>query len=86
MKLALQLTLAEGFAQAARLVVDLEKVGLDVVWVPEAYGPDAPSFMGYLAAGTKTVEIGAGIINTYSRTPTLVAMTAVTPINADLSI
>jgi F420-dependent oxidoreductase-like protein len=32
--------------------------------------------MGYLAARTETVEIGAGIVNIYSRTPTLVAMTA----------
>jgi len=76
-KLAMQLTLGQGFAKAAQLVVDLEKVGLDVVWVPEAYGPDAPSFMGYLAARTEKVEIGAGIVNIYSRTPTLLAMTAV---------
>ena len=77
MKLAMQLTLGQGFAKAAQLAVDLEKVGLDVVWVPEAYGPDAPSFMGYLAARTEKVEIGAGIVNIYSRTPTLLAMTAV---------
>jgi F420-dependent oxidoreductase-like protein len=76
MKLAIQLTLGQDFSQAAQLVVKLEKVGLDVVWVPEAYGPDAPSFMGYLAARTETVEIGAGIVNIYSRTPALLAMTA----------
>jgi F420-dependent oxidoreductase-like protein len=76
MKLAMQLTLGQGFAKAAQQVVDLEKVGLDVVWVPEAYGLDAPSFMGYLAARSKKVEIGAGIVNVYSRTPRLLAMTA----------
>jgi len=75
-KLALQLTLGQGFAKAAQLVADLERVGLDVVWVPEAYGFDAPSFMGYLAARTEKVEIGAGIVNIYSRTPALLAMTA----------
>jgi F420-dependent oxidoreductase-like protein len=75
-KLAMQLALGQGFAKAARLAADLEKVGLDVVWVPEAYGLDAPSFMGYLAARTEKVEIGAGIVNVYSRTPTLLAMTA----------
>jgi F420-dependent oxidoreductase-like protein len=75
-KLAMQLALGQGFAKAAQLAVDLEKVGLDVVWVPEAYGLDAPSFMGYLAARTESVEIGAGIVNVYSRTPTLLAMTA----------
>jgi F420-dependent oxidoreductase-like protein len=72
----MQLTLGQGFAKATQLVADLEKVGLDVVWVPEAYGLDAPSFMGYLAARTERVEIGAGIVNVYSRTPTLLAMTA----------
>jgi F420-dependent oxidoreductase-like protein len=76
MKLAMQLALGQNFAKAARLTVDLEKVGLDVVWVPEAYGFDAPSLMGYLAARTEKVEIGAGIVNIYSRTPTLLAMTA----------
>ena len=72
----MQLTLGQGFARAAQLAADLEKVGLDVVWVPEAYGFDAPSFMGYLAARTDKVEIGAGIVNVYTRTPTLLAMTA----------
>lgn len=72
----MQLTLGQGFAKTAQLAVDLEKVGLDVVWVPEAYGFDAPSFMGYLAARTERVAIGSGIVNIYSRTPTLLAMTA----------
>jgi F420-dependent oxidoreductase-like protein len=66
----------EGFAQAAAQVADLERAGLDIVWVAEAYGFDAPSFMGYLAARTQTVQIGAGILPIYSRTPALLAMTA----------
>ncbi len=47
----------------------LEKAGLDQVWVAEPYGFDAVSLMGYLAAKTETVQIGAGILNIYSRTP-----------------
>ena len=38
----------------------LEKAGLDTIWVAEAYGFDSPTLMGYLAAKTETVEIGAG--------------------------
>ncbi len=57
-------------------VADLEKAGLDTVWVAEAYGFDSPTLMGYLAARTETVEIGAGILNVYSRTPALLAQTA----------
>lgn len=76
MQLSMQLSYAGGFEAAARQVVDLEKAGLDLVWVAEAYGFDAPSLMGYLAARTETVQIGAGILPIYTRTPTLLAMTA----------
>jgi len=65
-----------GFQEAARRVADYEAVGLDLVWVAEAYGFDSPSLMGYLAALTERVEIGAAILPIYTRTPTLIAMTA----------
>ena len=57
-------------------MVELEKAGLDLVWVAEAYGFDAVSLMGYLAASTETVQIASGILPIYTRTPTLLAMTA----------
>ena len=76
MKLSMPLSYAGGFAESARQVAELEKVGLDTVWVAEAYGYDAPSLMGYLAAKTERVEIGAAILPIYTRTPTLIAMTA----------
>jgi F420-dependent oxidoreductase-like protein len=57
-------------------VAELEKAGLDMVWVAEAYGFDSPTLMGYLAAKTDTVEIGAAILNVYSRTPGALAQTA----------
>jgi len=65
-----------GFKEAARSVVEMEKAGLDLVWVAEVYGFDSPSLMGYLAALTERVQIGSGIMNIYSRTPSLIAMTA----------
>ncbi len=46
------------------------------MWVAEAYGFDAVSLMGYLAAVTETVEIGAAILPIYTRTPSLLGMTA----------
>ncbi len=61
---------------AADSVVALERAGLDTVWVPEVYGFDSPTLMGYLAAKTQTVEIGSAILNVYSRTPALLAQTA----------
>jgi F420-dependent oxidoreductase-like protein len=70
------LSYAGGFKEAARHAADLESAGLDMVWVAEAYGFDGVSFMGYLAAVTDRVEIAAGILPIYTRTPTLLAMTA----------
>jgi F420-dependent oxidoreductase-like protein len=76
MKISTMMGYAGGFKQAARDVVEMEKAGLDLVWVAEAYGFDSPSLMGYLAALTERVEIGAAILPIYTRTPTLIAMTA----------
>lgn len=76
MKIGMQLDYTGGFEAATETVVRYEKAGLDTVWVAEAYGFDAPSFMGYLARATETVEIASGIMPIYSRTPTLMAMTA----------
>ena len=76
MKIATNMSYAGGFKQAAREVAEMETAGLDLVWVAEAYGFDSPSLMGYLAALTERVEIGAAILPIYTRTPTLIAMTA----------
>jgi len=76
MRISMTLSYAGGFKESAQQVAELEKAGLDVAWVAEAYGVDAPTFMGYLAALTERVEIGSAILPLYSRTPTLMAMTA----------
>ena len=76
MKLGMQIDYAGGFKESAQRVADYERAGLDIAWVAEAYGFDGPSFMGYLAARTESITIGAGILPIYTRTPTLMAMTA----------
>ena len=76
MKISTMLSYAGGFRQAAAQVAEMEKAGLDLVWVAEAYGIDSPSQMGYLAALTERVEIGSAILPIFTRTPTLIAMTA----------
>jgi F420-dependent oxidoreductase-like protein len=76
MKLSTQLMYSGNPREAADQVTALEKAGLDTVWVAEAYGFDSPTLMGYLAARTETVEIGAAILNVYSRTPGALAQTA----------
>lgn len=77
MKLSMLLSRYTGDpVETARLVRDLESVGLDMVWVPEAYGFDAMTLVGYLAATTERIQIGTGIVNVFTRTPTLLAMSA----------
>ncbi len=70
------LSYSGGFLEAAAVVGDYEAAGLDIVFVPEAWSFDAVSQLGYLAARTTTLQLAAGILNVYSRTPALLAMTA----------
>jgi F420-dependent oxidoreductase-like protein len=72
----MQMAYSGGFSDTARDIADFEAAGLDIVFVPEAYSFDAVSQLGYLAAKTRTVQIASGILNIYSRTPALLAMTA----------
>lgn len=76
MRISTLMSYASGFKEAVAEIKELEQAGLDVVWVPEAYSFDAPSAMGYIAAETERVTIASGILPIYSRTPTLLAMTA----------
>ncbi len=76
MKIAMNLAYSGGFRESVQRVAQLEKAGLDLVWVAEAYGFDSPSLMGYIAGQTEKVEIGSAILPIYSRTATLLAMTA----------
>ena len=76
MKLSMAINYSGNFKEAVQRVVDLEKAGLDVVWIAAAYSFDAIRQVGYLAAKTERVEIGTGIVNVYSRSAALMAMTA----------
>ena len=72
----MMLSSSGGFAQTAAELADFEAAGLDLVVVPEAYSFDAVSQLGYLAAKTSRVQLASGIMQLYTRTPTLTAMTA----------
>ncbi|WP_036501956.1 LLM class F420-dependent oxidoreductase [Nocardia aobensis] len=76
MRIGLGINYAGGFKEVAAEVADLEQAGLDIVFVPEAYSYDAVSGLGYLAAKTERVQLASGILQLYTRTPTLTAMTA----------
>jgi F420-dependent oxidoreductase-like protein len=76
MRIGLAINYAGGFKDVAAEVADLERAGLDIIFVPEAYSFDAVSALGYLAAVTERVQLASGILQLYTRTPTLTAMTA----------
>ena len=76
MRTGIFLSYAGGFREAADQVVELEKCGVDIALVAEAYSYDAISQLGYLAAKTSTMELGSGVVPIYTRTPSLLAMTA----------
>jgi F420-dependent oxidoreductase-like protein len=76
MRLSTRLGYGDDFVSMADQVVRLEEAGVDIVWVAEAYGYDAATRLGYLAARTKRIQLASGIFPIYSRTPTLLAQTA----------
>ncbi|MFD3743587.1 LLM class F420-dependent oxidoreductase [Nocardia sp. NPDC058633] len=76
MRIGLSINYSGGFKETAAEVADLERAGLDIVFVPEAYSFDAVSALGFLAARTERVQLASGILQLYTRTPSLTAMTA----------
>lgn len=76
MKLSTSVAYTGDPKKAAQRAKELEAAGIDMIWVAELYSFDAISILGYLAAHTERVELAAGILPLYSRTPTLTAMTA----------
>src|SRR5580700_9976613 len=76
MRIGMALNYAGGFAETVEELADYERAGLDIVFVPEAYSYDAVSQLGYIAAKTSRLQLASGILQLYSRTPALTAMTA----------
>ena len=76
MRIGMTLSYAGGFKETVAELADFEKAGLEIVFVPEAYSFDAVSQLGFIAARTERMQIASGILPLYTRTPSLLAMTA----------
>ena len=63
------------YLRAAQLADDL---GYDSFWVPEAWGYESFAILTEMAVKTQRIKLGTGIINVYSRSPGLIAMSAAT--------
>ena len=55
-----------------------QELGFDSMWTAEAYGSDALTPLAWWGASTKNLKLGTAIIQMSARTPTAVAMAAVT--------
>ena len=77
MRVAISLRLAnEDWPTASAYVVEAERLGVDCVWSAEAWGHDAVTPLAFIAARTSRIKLGSGIMQAGTRTPALVAMTA----------
>ena len=70
--------LGMGPADQLKVTTEAERLGFDSVWAAEAYGSDAATVLAWLAAGTSTIKLGAGIFQMPGRSPAMTAMTAAT--------
>jgi F420-dependent oxidoreductase-like protein len=77
MRVAIALRLTnDDWETASAYVVEAERLGADCVWAPEAWGHDAVTPLAFVAARTSRIRLGTGIMQAGTRTPALVAMTA----------
>ena len=77
MQVAISLRLAsEDWEQASAYVVEAERLGVDCLWSAEAWGHDAATPLAFVAARTSRIRLGTGIMQAGTRTPALLAMTA----------
>jgi F420-dependent oxidoreductase-like protein len=65
-------------AEQLALVREAERLGYDSAWAAEAYGSDAATVLGWLAAQTSTIGLGSAIFQIPARSPAMTAMTAAT--------
>jgi F420-dependent oxidoreductase-like protein len=64
--------------EAVDLVQRAEALGFDSVWVAESYGSDVVSVLSWLVPQTKTIKLGAAIMQVPARPPAAAAMAGAT--------
>jgi F420-dependent oxidoreductase-like protein len=76
--LSIGYVLGENVSDLVELAREAERLGYSAVWAAEAYGSDSATVLGYLAAKTTRIDVGAAVMQIPARTPTMTAMTAAT--------
>jgi F420-dependent oxidoreductase-like protein len=77
MRVAIGAGLGRNRDEAVAYILEAERLGVDSVWAGEAWGTDAVTPLAYLAAKTSRIKLGTSIMQVGSRSPALIAMTAV---------
>jgi F420-dependent oxidoreductase-like protein len=83
LELTMKLGLTIGYSGAEmRLplerILRAEELGYDSIWTAESYGSDAITPLAFIAAHTKRIRLGSGVIQLAARTPANAAMCAAT--------
>jgi F420-dependent oxidoreductase-like protein len=79
MRVAVSTGLGQGNRdEAVSYVLEAERLGVSSVWSSEAWGTDAVTPLAYLAARTRQIKLGTSIMQSGTRSPALIAMTALT--------
>ena len=78
MRLSLSMGSLLGIADIRDCVARLSKNEPYAIWIPETWGMENFAMLSAVAARTSRAMIGSSIINTYSRSPSLIGMGAVT--------
>src|SRR4051794_31667929 len=60
------------------LAVEADRLGYAVCWAAEAYGSDAVTVLAWVAAQTRSIDVGSAVLQIPARTPAMTAMTAAT--------
>src|SRR3954452_7297280 len=63
--------------QAAEIVAEADRLGLDSVWTAEAYGSDVLTPLAWWGANTKQIRLGTAIAQLSAREPAATAMAAI---------
>ncbi|HWE68903.1 MAG TPA: LLM class F420-dependent oxidoreductase [Acidimicrobiales bacterium] len=65
-------------ADAVELIAEAERLGYDSIWTAESYGSDALTPLAWWGSQTERVRLGTSICQLSGRTPTAMAMAALT--------
>ena len=66
----------EDWNELVEYTMEADRMGVDFVWSAEAWGMDAIVPLAYVAAVTKNIKLGTGIVQISSRVPAMIAMTS----------